>query len=98
MIGCDIIKISRFDKNLDRLKSKILNADEQKEFNKVKNKLEYIAGRWAAKEAIFKAANIKNVSILNNLDGSPYVANYPNIQISISHEKKYAIAFALVKL
>lgn len=96
MIGCDITKISRFSKNLEKLKNKILTQDEQQEFEKSSNKLEYISGRWAAKEAVYKASGIKNVSIINNTLGKPIVVNHPNINISISHEKKYSIAVAIL--
>ena len=97
MIGCDIVKISRFSKNLERWSKRILTTDEQAEFIVRKDKLNYIAGRWAAKEAIYKI-NRKSISlsILNNCDGRPYVAGYPEIKISISHEDKYCIAVAMI--
>ena len=56
MLGCDIVKVSRFKNNLSKLANKILSESEIIEFNKTTNKIQYIAGRWAAKEAIFKAA------------------------------------------
>ena len=96
MLGCDIVKVSRFKNNLSKLANKILSESEIVEFNKATNKIQYIAGRWAAKEAIFKATGHRKMTILNSTTGSPYVVNNSNIKISISHEKEYAIAVALL--
>ena len=96
MIGCDIVKVSRFERNLDRLASNILSNLEVKEFNLSANRIEYIAGRWAAKEAIFKATGNKRMTVLNDHNGAPYVLDNSNIKISISHEKEYAMAIALM--
>ena len=94
MLGCDIVKVSRFKKNLSKLANKILSESEIIEFNKTTNKIQYIAGRWAAKEAIFKATGNRKMTILNSTTGSPYVVNNSNIKIIISHEKENAIAVA----
>jgi holo-[acyl-carrier protein] synthase len=96
MLGCDIVKVSRFERNLSRLAFNILTAPELAEFTESTNKIEYVAGRWAAKEAIFKATGNKRMTVLNNSNGAPYVVNNPNIKISISHEKEYAMAIALM--
>jgi holo-[acyl-carrier protein] synthase len=96
MIGCDIVKISRFKNNLIKLADNILSVREMEEFDLTSNKIQYLAGRWAAKEAIFKATGHKRMTILNKSNGAPYVLDNPDIQISISHEKEYAIAFALI--
>lgn len=97
MIGCDIVKISRFESKPDRWAEKILTDLEKKEYlNRKSTRLSYLAGRWAAKEAIYKCLKtVKNYSILTNEDGSPYVLEDPNIKISISHEREYCIAFVL---
>jgi len=68
---------------------------------------QHLAGRFAAKEAVFKALsdlgiNWKDIEILNKEDGKPY-CNLLNgkgknfaIHISISHIKNYALAQAIV--
>lgn len=103
-IGTDIIEIKRFeDKNIEK---KFLNNDELEILKKYEGerKLEFIAGRWAGKEAIIKATNKKvkysELSILINNDGSPKVLlngiEAKNILLTISHEKKYTVAFSIV--
>jgi len=96
MIGIDIVKINRFKKNINLWSKKILTESEKAELNKSKNHLQYIASRWAAKEAIFKLTNSsKKFSILNHANGAPYVFEHPNLYVSISHEREYCIAVAI---
>ena len=105
-IGTDIVSKKRIEEKL-HLVDKFLNPDELEYFNGLKDmegKIEFAAGRWAAKEAIIKAYDKKikpsTISILKKESGKPYVlinnveADY--INISISHEKEYAIAFSVV--
>jgi holo-[acyl-carrier protein] synthase len=96
MIGIDIVKINRFKKNINLWSKKILTESEKKELKNSKNQLQYIASRWAAKEAIFKLTNSsEKFSILNHATGAPYVFERPNVCISISHEREYCIAVAI---
>jgi holo-[acyl-carrier protein] synthase len=96
MIGCDIVKISRFKKNYDLWIQKVLTEHERAELKTKTNKLEYLSGRWAAKEAIFKCLKKRNCySILTADNGSPYVLEDSTINVSISHESKYCIAYVL---
>lgn len=68
---------------------------------------QHLAGRFAGKEAIFKAAgnkelSWKDVEILNDQEGKPYCkilngkGNKIDVYISISHVKTYAVASAIV--
>ena len=70
-------------------------------------KLEYLASRFAAKEAIIKAINkeklsfsYKDVSILNDNNGAPFVKFNFNVDfdilISLSHSDVNSIAFAIM--
>lgn len=96
MIGCDIVKISRFEINLERLAKHILTDKERIEYDKTLMKTEYLAGRWCAKEAIYKVVGkTEKLSILNEESGKPYVLNHSELYISISHEKEYCMAVAL---
>lgn len=98
MIGVDIVEIEQ-NRLSPSFVSYILTAEEQEEYNALpaeKQKKEYLAGRFASKEAIFKATqdiNYLDYAILHGPNGAPYVLNHPEIQISISHSRTIAIAF-----
>ena len=113
MVGTDIIEVARIEKLIKEKGDKFLNKIyTQKEIDycesKGPNKYQHYAGRFAAKEAITKAIgdrppNLKNIQIINDRNGTPYVDIIPDpvflspsLHISISHVKKYAIAFAYV--
>ena len=115
MVGTDIIEVSRIEKLIKEKGDKFLNKIyTQKEIDycesKGPNKYQHYAGRFAAKEAIFKTLTtaynaigpprFKEAEILNTDTGSPYVAIYGHcldgINISISHIKEYAVAVAIL--
>ena len=119
MVGTDIIEVSRIEKLITDKGDKFLNRIyTQNEINycssKGVNRYQHYAGRFAAKEAIFKIASknylcgkrlkFRNIEILNEEDGAPFVNIIDNtlfscasISISISHIKKYATAVALLR-
>lgn len=103
--GIDIVKNNRL--NNQKLLDRFLIKEEKEKFNSFLDKnraLEYAAGRWSAKEAIIKASNKKitfsEIKILNDKNGKPvvYINNKQrkDIQISISHEKDYSVAFCIL--
>ena len=97
MIGIDIVEISRISLR-DAFVRKVLTPMEQEEYlqrTTEKQKKEYLAGRFAAKEAIFKATQDPawlSFSVLNKENGQPYVYGRPDLQISISHDGGIAAA------
>lgn len=104
-IGTDIIENKRLD-NLNLIK-RFLSVEEFSLFENIKDKNEalgFAAGRFAAKEAIIKAFNKKinfsNIKILNDNNGKPIIffddKLINNLLLSISHEKKYTIAFIIL--
>src|SRR4051794_33973199 len=111
-IGTDIIELSRLEKvGLDRLIKKILTSDEQSilPINE-KRKIEFVAGRFAAKEAISKALGtgigahfaFHDVSILSDSLGAPQAVwqngdNKSTVHLSISHSDHYAVAMVVLE-
>ena len=106
-IGCDIVDLSRLDINNDSLALKILTAKEFEIFkNKktFKQKKEFLGGRFAGKEAFFKAIGIEkglnsfqDIEILNDINGKPYL-NYSKSFISLAHENNYAVAYVVIEV
>lgn len=100
MIGIDIVDINRIDLS-DTFIHTILTEEELQEYSQFKTdkrRKEYIAGRFAAKEAIFKATSDKqylHYSILHNSDGSPYILHHSELEVSISHDGNMAIAMVM---
>ncbi|GAM28581.1 hypothetical protein SAMD00019534_117570 [Acytostelium subglobosum LB1] len=88
-IGTDIVKIARFTNNSEneRFLKRAFHTDEINRFNDLKrtvsdqSALQYLAGRWAAKESVYKAfggrdrarLNFQNIRIMTNERGTPYV-------------------------
>lgn len=105
-IGCDIVDLRRIDCNSEKFVLKILTSNEYQYFSKLKTskqKKEFLGGRFAAKEAFFKAYGIangltsfKDIEVLNDKSGKPLI-NQPNTFLSIAHENEYAIAYVVVE-
>ncbi len=97
-VGTDIIKNDRVSA---KIATRILTTKEYQAYVSKNDELknEYLASRFAAKEAIVKATNkqynINKIEILNDNDGKPYCSNIDGIQLSISHEQEYSVAFAI---
>jgi holo-[acyl-carrier protein] synthase len=109
--GIDIVEIDRIQKAVERWGEAFLNhvfTPEEIEYaKKFKFPYGHYAGRFAAKEAVFKAMGIAGLSwheltITNDPDGKP-VCHYKNphfknrLLISISHGRDYAVASAIVE-
>ena len=108
--GIDIIEIHRIQAAAERWGDAFLNyvftPAEINYAKKHKHPYPHYAGRFAAKEAIFKAlGNPKfawhDISIVNDADGKPHCVHRDpqfklHIMLSISHCKDYAVASAIV--
>ncbi len=94
-IGCDIVEHERI--NL-KIAKKVLVGVEKEQFKSSKNKVEFLASRFAIKEAIIKATNkqtlMNDIIITNGISGEP-ICNIQDILITVSHEKKYSMAIAI---
>lgn len=100
-IGIDIVDIRRINVNDTRLADKILSEAELEVFMGLsqRRKAEFLAGRFAVKEALYKAGfrgDFKDYTCLNDVNGKPYL-NVENVMVSISHEKDYATAIVVVE-
>ena len=107
-IGLDIVELSRIKRLLEknpRFEKRILTSPEQKRLERLRGnrRIEYVAGRFAAKEAFVKAAGtgisvhygFQDISILNNDLGKPILTHpAPDIvaHLSITHSKDDAAA------
>ena len=112
--GTDIVEISRIKESIEKYGNKFLEkvyTPNEVKYCEAKNinKYESYAGRFAAKEAIFKSISHnldkeiswKDIEIINESNGKPLakinleVDKLEAISISISHSKENAIAYAI---
>jgi holo-[acyl-carrier protein] synthase len=115
-IGVDIVNIERISKLNDYAIKRLFNKVEVDKANSItneKSRVEFLAGRFAAKEALAKALGvgftklIPSEIVITNLDsGQPEIKiegktleAYPNLemQVSISHDYPCAVAVVLVE-
>ncbi len=104
-IGVDIVKVDRFSNVSTSFLKRVFHPLELKESESIKNKANYFAKRFAAKEALYKAINndiaFKDIAVLNYDTRAPYfktsLTNSYDIKLSLSDEKDYAIAFVMVE-
>ena len=106
-IGTDIVDISRVRKAISNaFLAKVLSGEELEKAASMseERKIQFTAGRFAAKEAIIKCLSdhevpeMCNLNIINNEKGKPEI-QYKDyrILISISHERKFAVATAILE-
>jgi len=106
-IGIDIVELDSIRKKASpAFVNRILSDAEKKLYDGISHpqkQLEFLAGRFAAKEAYTKVyqtfevpMNFKDVSVLKNAIGAPYIiSSYrPNdeINVSISHSEHFVVA------
>ena len=109
--GVDITEVKRLRQAVDKWGCSFLDRIfTREELENAKGKVslyQHLAGRFAAKEAVFKAMGDKNltwqdVQVLNDPEGKPCcrILNRKgrglNVHVSISHVKNYAVANAIV--
>ena len=88
---------------------RILTDKELKRFASLKGRrqIEYLAGRWSAKEAFSKAMgtgigklSFQDLEVLNNERGAPYFSQAPfsgKIWLSISHTDQFVTASVILE-
>jgi len=107
-LGIDLVEIAGFRKSLEvpNFRQRIFSIDEL-----VLSPL-HLAGRFAAREAFFKAMddqtlfNYKNLEVINGVNGKPKfhffneLSSYCKdkiIHLSISHTSEYAMAVVIIE-
>jgi len=112
--GIDIVELARIGKLMDRQPNfvdRILTLPEKEKFLSLstKRKVEFLAGRFAAKEAFSKAKgtgigkelSFQDMTIVSTDKGKPYFAapsmEQGRVHLSISHSDQYAIAQVIIE-
>lgn len=110
-VGIDMVELSRVQAAMKKHRGfvkRVLSAAEYRVFTTFSHEVrqvEYVAGRWAAKEALSKALGTgigKNlpmnaITVLNDEKNKPYLAAFPNdakftASISLTHTQTLAAA------
>lgn len=110
--GIDLQEIAAIEaamKRHERFVRKVLTENEFARFKELKNRrqLEYLAGRWSAKEAFVKAlgtgigkVGFQDIEILTDKKGAPYIAKSPvkaKAWLSISHSATFVQASVILE-
>lgn len=110
--GVDIVEIGRIRKLVEsqpRFPDRVLTENEKTIYSTYneRRRAEFLAGRWAAKEAFSKAKGTgigKGLSFLDieieaDLQGRPTVTKpmTDGVHLSISHSEQYAIAQVIIE-
>lgn len=115
-IGIDIIELKRIEQLLDKnnkLADRIFTENEKEIFEHLtgQRRVEYAAGRFAAKEAFVKAVGtgisgaygFQDIEVLNEPNGRPVLyalvtdAPKAKIHVSISHSREWAAAQVIIE-
>lgn len=109
--GVDITEVKRLKQAVEKwgevFLSRIFTNEELRNAKTRGSLYQHLAGRFAAKEAVFKALGDaglgwKDLEILNDNDGRPRCQilrtkkKNIDVHISISHVKNYAVANAII--
>lgn len=103
-LGIDLVRIERIERAMarnPRFLERVLTPAERA----LADSAEWVAGRWAAKEAIAKAVPIRlswqDVEVLPGLGGKPIarvlVPLEGSLFVSITHERDHAAAVAALE-
>ncbi len=109
-LGVDIVAVGRIralgERYGDHFLQRVYAPSELSSSSRRADRWQYLAGRWAAKEAVIKLLPerdlppLREIEIVPGPEGSPLpvIRGTPwfNCTLSISHERDYAVAVALV--
>ena len=110
--GIDIEELASIERAVTRhtgFADRVLTTKEMERFTNLKGRrqIEYLAGRWSAKEAFSKALGtgigkltFQDLEVLNNEQGTPYFSQTPfsgKIWLSISHTDQFVTASVILE-
>lgn len=110
--GIDIEELASIENAVTRREGfakRVLTPKEMERFASLKGRrqIEYLAGRWSAKEAFSKAMGtgigkltFQDLEVLNNERGAPYFSQAPfsgKIWLSISHTDQFVTASVILE-
>lgn len=111
-IGIDIVEIERMNDLLlrnERIKERVLTGSEMRVFETLpfKRQVEFLAGRFAAKEAFSKAygtgigkdLSFQDIEVTTDERGKPYIVKpfHEGVHLSITHSDNYAFAQVIIE-
>lgn len=110
--GIDIEELASIQHAVEKREGfaqRILTDKEMERFASLKGRrqIEYLAGRWSAKEAFSKAMGtgigklgFQDLEVLNNERGAPYFSKSPfagKVWLSISHTDQFVTASVILE-
>ena len=110
--GIDIEELASIQNAVEKREGfaqRVLTDKEMERFSSLKGRrqIEYLAGRWSAKEAFSKAMGtgigklgFQDLEILNNERGAPYFSKSPfsgKVWLSISHTDQFVTASVILE-
>ena len=110
--GIDIEELASIQNAVEKREGfahRVLTDKEMERFASLKGRrqVEYLAGRWSAKEAFSKAMGtgigklgFQDLEVLNDEKGAPYFSKSPfsgNVWLSISHAKQFVTASVILE-
>ena len=110
--GIDIEELASIQHAVEKREGfaqRVLTDKELKRFANLKGRrqIEYLAGRWSAKEAFSKAMGtgigklgFQDLEVLNNEKGAPYFSKSPfsgKVWLSISHTDQFVTASVILE-
>ena len=110
--GIDIEELASIQNAVEKREGfarRVLTDEEMERFASLKGRrqIEYLAGRWSAKEAFSKAMGtgigklgFQDLEVLNNERGAPYFSKSPfsgKVWLSISHTDQFVTASVILE-
>ena len=110
--GIDIEELASIQNAVEKREGfaqRVLTDKEMERFASLKGRrqIEYLAGRWSAKEAFSKAMGtgvgklgFQDLEVLNNERGAPYFSKSPfsgKVWLSISHTNQFVTASVILE-